>query len=78
MAMVSNKFLGTLAVQLGLHTHLQYFSNALQFQINKYVEECQLASENQKAADFWLDTEDPPKVSASNFASNHRRSNKKI
>ncbi|CRG84276.1 endoribonuclease Dicer [Talaromyces islandicus] len=61
MAMVSNKFLGTLVVQLGLHTHLQYFSNALQSQIHTYVEECQLASENQRTADFWLDTEDPPK-----------------
>jgi endoribonuclease Dicer len=64
MAMVSNKFLGTLAVQLRLHTHLQYFSNALQSQIHTYAEECQLASGNQQTADFWLDTEDPPKVSA--------------
>ncbi|KAH8705121.1 putative RNA helicase/RNAse III [Talaromyces proteolyticus] len=61
MAMVSNKFLGTLTVQLGLHTHLQYFSSPLQSQIYQYVEESQLAYENKRSVDFWLSTEDAPK-----------------
>ncbi|KAL1967917.1 hypothetical protein VTN77DRAFT_2334 [Rasamsonia byssochlamydoides] len=62
MAMVSNKFLGTLAVQLGLHTHLQHFSNPLQSQITNYAEEIQTAhQESLGAKEFWVATEDPPK-----------------
>lgn len=63
MAMVSNKFLGSLAIRLGLHTHLQYFSNPLQAQIAEAVEESQLAYQSQQSVDFWLSVEDPPKVS---------------
>lgn len=62
MAMVSNKFLGSLAARLGLHTHLQYFSTPLQGAITRYVEESQLAFEVNQSVDFWLATEDPPKV----------------
>ncbi|GES59863.1 dicer-like protein 1 [Aspergillus terreus] len=63
MAMVSNKFLGALAVKLGLHTHLSYFSSALQSQITHYAEEAQAAaSQSDAAVDYWTLTQDPPKV----------------
>ena len=63
MAMVSNKFLGALAVKLGLHRHLQHFSNALQSQITHYAEEIQTAeSECEGAVDYWVATKDSPKV----------------
>lgn len=63
MAMVSNKFLGTLAIKLGLHTHLRHFSSALQSQITHYAEDMQTAeAESEGAVDYWLATKDPPKV----------------
>ncbi|KXG47436.1 uncharacterized protein PGRI_013060 [Penicillium griseofulvum] len=62
MAMVSNKFLGALAVKLGLHLHLQHFSNPLMIQNSKYAEELQLAeSESNGEVDYWLSTSDSPK-----------------
>lgn len=62
MSMVSNKFLGALAVKLRLHTHLQHFSNPLQSQITHYAEEIQTAeTENEGAVDYWVMTKDPPK-----------------
>ncbi|KAI9045212.1 putative RNA helicase/RNAse III [Aspergillus affinis] len=62
MAMVSNKFLGALAVKLGLHTHLKHFSNPLQSQITHYAEEIQTAeNESEGAVDYWILTKDPPK-----------------
>ncbi|EED23279.1 RNA helicase/RNAse III, putative [Talaromyces stipitatus ATCC 10500] len=61
MAMVSNKFLGSLAVRLSLHTHLQYFSNPLQAQIARAVQDSQLAYDSHQTVDFWLHTDDPPK-----------------
>ncbi|PWY74059.1 ATP-dependent helicase dcl1 [Aspergillus eucalypticola CBS 122712] len=62
MAMVSNKFLGALAVKLGLHTHLKYFSAPLQSQITQYAEEIQTAEgESEGAVDYWTVTKDPPK-----------------
>ncbi|KAJ5563547.1 hypothetical protein N7535_008711 [Penicillium sp. DV-2018c] len=62
MAMVSNKFLGALAVKLGLHRHLQHFSSPLLVQITKYVAEIELAEEEGKGeVDYWLSTSDPPK-----------------
>lgn len=60
--MVSNKFLGSLAVRLDLHTHLQYFSNPLQGRIAQAVEDAQLAYESHQSVDFWIMIEDPPKV----------------
>lgn len=61
--MVSNKFLGALAVKLGLHLHLQHFSNPLMIQNSKYAEELQLAeSESNGEVDYWLSTSDSPKV----------------
>lgn len=63
MAMVSNRFLGALAVRLGLHTHLRHFSNPLQSQITHYAEEIQTAeAECEGAVDYWVATKDPPKV----------------
>jgi endoribonuclease Dicer len=66
MAMVSNKFLGALAVKLSLHIHLQHFSNPLIKQITHYAEELQAAeSESKGEVDYWLETADSPKVSSS-------------
>lgn len=63
MAMVSNKFLGALAVQLGLHKHLRLFSTPLFSRINRYAEEIEAAElENEVAVDYWTGTTDPPKV----------------
>jgi endoribonuclease Dicer len=63
MAMVSNKFLGTLAVRLRFHTHLQYFSGAIQSQITHFAEEAETAEgESDGAVDYWLGIGDPPKV----------------
>ncbi|KAE8149317.1 ATP-dependent helicase dcl1 [Aspergillus avenaceus] len=62
MAMVSNKFLGALAVRLEFHTHLRHFSSPLQSQITHYAEQIQaVVDENDQAADYWLATRDPPK-----------------
>ncbi|KAI1956642.1 Dicer-like protein 1 [Ophidiomyces ophidiicola] len=62
MAMVSNKFLGAVAVKLGLHSHLRYFSTTLQSQISNYVEEIEVAEvESGQSPDFWTSTNDPPK-----------------
>ncbi|KAF7591232.1 Dicer-like protein 1 [Aspergillus hancockii] len=62
MAMVSNKFLGALAVRLGFHTHLKHFSNPLQSQITHYAEDIQAAEiEGDGAVDYWMATIDPPK-----------------
>jgi endoribonuclease Dicer len=63
MAMVSNKFLGALAVKLKLHKHLRHFSNPLQSQISNYVEEIEAAElEHETVVNFWTETTDPPKV----------------
>lgn len=63
MAMVSNKFLGALAVKQGLHTHLQHFSNPIQSQITHYADEVHaVESENEGTVDYWVMTKDPPKV----------------
>ncbi|XHG04756.1 Dicer-like protein 1 [Aspergillus wentii] len=62
MAMVSNKFLGALAVRLGLHRHLRHFSNPLQSQITNYAEEIETAeTESESGVDYWVVTKDPPK-----------------
>lgn len=65
MAMVSNKFLGALAVKLGLHRHLQHFSNSLQSGVTQYAEDIQIAEEESNGImDYWLGTKDSPKVSS--------------
>lgn len=62
MAIVSNKFLGALAVKLDLHTHLQHFSSSLTNQITQYAEETKSIIQSNSSVDFWLLAEDPPKV----------------
>ncbi|KAL6238625.1 hypothetical protein BDW75DRAFT_247011 [Aspergillus navahoensis] len=62
MAMVSNKFLGALAVKLELHKHLKFFSNPLMSRITRYAEDIEAAVlENQPSVDYWTSTTDPPK-----------------
>ncbi|KAJ5120616.1 uncharacterized protein N7515_010004 [Penicillium bovifimosum] len=62
MAMVSNKFLGALAVKLGLHHHLQHFSSPILVQNTKYVTEIEFAEKEAKGeVDYWLSTSDSPK-----------------
>lgn len=63
MAMVSNKFLGALAIKLGLHKHLRLFSTPLFSRINRYAEEIEAVElENEVTVDYWTGTTDPPKV----------------
>ncbi|KAL4872672.1 hypothetical protein BDV12DRAFT_210544 [Aspergillus spectabilis] len=62
MAMVSNKFLGALAVKLGLHSHLKLFSTPLISRISRYADEIKATElENDTGVDFWTGTTDPPK-----------------
>ncbi|KAJ5159977.1 Dicer-like protein 1 [Penicillium canariense] len=62
MAMVSNKFLGALAVHLGLHRHLNHADGPIQGQITRYAEEIQSAeAESDGIMDYWLHTKDSPK-----------------
>ncbi|KAL3472099.1 hypothetical protein BJX99DRAFT_266234 [Aspergillus californicus] len=62
MAMVSNKFLGALAVKLGLQKHLRFFSAPLTSRITRYAEEVEAAEmEGERTVDFWTGTTDPPK-----------------
>ena len=63
IAIVSNKFLGALAVKLGFHRHLQHFSSPIQASITHYAEIIQMAeAKNDGAMDYWIGTKDPPKV----------------
>ena len=68
MAIVSNKFLGALAVHLGLHRHLQYADGPIQGQITRYAMEMQEAEEKSGVKrDYWLHVSDAPKVVNSLF-----------
>lgn len=63
MAMVSNKFLGSLAVNLNLHVHLIHISNTLQGQITSYTEELQAMKIKMEGnLEAWTYTNEPPKV----------------
>lgn len=62
MAMVSNKFLGALCVNLGFHTHLLHNTASLRGQIRAYVEELEEAERGAKDVTFWNNVSDPPKV----------------
>lgn len=63
MAMVSNKFLGALAVRLGLHRHLHYHDTSMIGQIGHYAEDIKIAEdESNGVMDYWLGTRDSPKV----------------
>lgn len=64
MAMVSNKFLGAVAVKLALGSHLQLLSAPLQARIGSYTEEIEAQEkESGEMRDYWVLTSDPPKVS---------------
>jgi endoribonuclease Dicer len=68
MAMVSNKFLGALAVKLMLHPHLQHSSAPLLSQNTRYAEALQVAeSESNGEMDYWLSAPDSPKVVYTTF-----------
>ena len=65
MAMVSNKFLAALAVELGFHRFLLKNSPAIEVQVREFAIEIEeLKRESQGARDFWTLTKSPPKVSA--------------
>ncbi|KAK5683827.1 Dicer-like protein 1 [Elasticomyces elasticus] len=62
MAMVSNKFLGAVCVNIGFYKHLRHSHSALQHQITAYateLEEARLAAGDGK--DYWMNVSDPPK-----------------
>ena len=64
MAMVSNKFLAALAVELGFHRHLRCAGVVVEDLNRKFVVE--LEELKQKAngrRDYWTAVENPPKVS---------------
>lgn len=64
--MVSNRFLGALAVKVGLHRQLQYFGSTLQSQITHYAEAIQMSEDKSNGAmDYWLSVEEAPKVTIS-------------
>ncbi|GIZ41243.1 hypothetical protein CKM354_000455600 [Cercospora kikuchii] len=62
MAMVSNKFLGALCVNIGFHKHLRHHHAALQSQITAYaadlLEAKRVAGDSR---DYWTTVSDPPK-----------------
>ena len=62
MAMVSNKFLGAVCVNIGFHRHLRYSSSVLEPQIRIYATELleakRTAGDNR---DYWTTVSDPPK-----------------
>ncbi|KAF2772908.1 dsRNA-specific nuclease [Teratosphaeria nubilosa] len=62
MAMVSNKFLGAVCVNIGFHKHLRHSSSILQHQIHVYATELQEAKRVAgDARDYWTTVADPPK-----------------
>ena len=63
MAMVSNKFLAALSVELGFHRFLLKNSPAIELQVREFVGEIgELKRESQGAPDYWTATKNPPKV----------------
>ena len=70
MAMVSNRFLGFLCVELGLHNRLLVTTSALVNQRAEYAADLERTKETAKEEgkplrrDFWRDTSDPPKALA--------------
>ncbi|KAK4238845.1 hypothetical protein C8A03DRAFT_33100 [Achaetomium macrosporum] len=74
MAMVSNQFLGCVAVQLGFHKAINYCSPSIQKETSEYVAEIEEALQSAKedavrqgkteddfARDFWVHCSRPPK-----------------
>ena len=65
MAMVSNKFLAAVAVELGFDRCLRYNTVSLHEQIRKYSKEVRDVLKDGRASiqpDFWTDIEQPPKA----------------
>lgn len=62
MAMVSNKFLGAVCVNIGFHRHLRYSSAVLEPQIREYATELMEAKSTAgDSRDYWTTVSDPPK-----------------
>ena len=62
MAMVSNKFLGAVCVNIGFHKHLRYASSILEYQIRDYANELFEAKRTAgDSRDYWTSVSDPPK-----------------
>ena len=74
MAMVSNQFLGCLAVELGFHRHMRTFSQAIHKGVQAYVEDITAAreeaiekaihagkKEDEYSRDFWCESRRAPK-----------------
>lgn len=62
MAMVSNKFLGAVCVNIGFHKHLRYSSAPMQHRITEYATELLEAKRVAgDARDYWTTVSDPPK-----------------
>lgn len=62
MAMVSNKFLGALCVNIGFHKHLRHSHAKIGSQVKTYVEELVEARETADGSrDYWTTVSDPPK-----------------
>ncbi|KAK5107885.1 hypothetical protein LTR62_000595 [Meristemomyces frigidus] len=62
MAMVSNKFLGAVCVNIGFHKHLRHSNSKMAHQISAYADELQEAGRVAgEARDYWTTVSDPPK-----------------
>ena len=62
MAMVANKFLGAVCVNIGFHKHLRYSHAALEHQIREYANELSEANATSGGSrDYWTTVSDPPK-----------------
>ncbi|WPH04698.1 dsRNA-specific nuclease [Acrodontium crateriforme] len=65
MAMVSNKFLGAVCINLGFHKHLRHTHSVLHGQILSYATELLDAKEHVgNTKDYWTTVSDPPKCLA--------------
>lgn len=63
MAMVSNRFLAALAVELGFHKHLRCAGALVEESVRKFVDEiAQLKLKANGRRDYWTVAENPPKV----------------
>lgn len=63
MAMVSNKFLGALCVEIGFHKHLRHHYALLEHQVRDYATELLEAKRtaDKDCRDYWTTVSDPPK-----------------
>ena len=63
MAMVSNKFLAALAVELGLHRHLRCGQGNVQASIGDFIIDLdELKEKGNGAMNYWTEAKNPPKV----------------